>query len=64
MKKETVSFISFLVLFTLIGYVGASDGSPVSGPSAADQVLGSPLLILVALLIIDVIAFGYRKLRK
>lgn len=32
--------------------------------SAASKFLGSPLLILVALIVINVIAFAYHKFRK
>jgi cadmium resistance protein CadD (predicted permease) len=61
MKIGVVS-IHFLVLltllFVLVTRVSASDGS------AADQFLGSPLLILVSLIAIDIIAFMYHKLLR
>jgi hypothetical protein len=47
----------FLFL-ALIGHAYAAGGSFV------DQFLGSPLLVLVAVIAIDAIAFAYRKIRK
>jgi hypothetical protein len=58
MEKRVVATAYFLVLFALVNHVRASDGSVL------DQFLGSPLLILVALLVIDIIALAYHKLRK
>jgi len=47
-----------LFLFVLIGTVNAVDESFV------DQFLGSPLLVLVAIIVIDIVAFIYHKMRK
>jgi len=52
------SFILLLSLFASINVVRAAD------ESFADQFLGSPLLILTAFIIIDVVAFVYHKIRK
>jgi len=59
MERKIVSglYVS-LFLFALANVVEASDGS------FTDQFLGNPLLILSALIIIDVIAFLYHKIRK
>jgi hypothetical protein len=47
-----------VLLLSLIGLVSASDGS------LPTQFLGSPLLILGALLVIDTAALAYHRLRK
>lgn len=52
------SLFLLLLLFALIRVVWATDGS------LATQFLGSPLLILVALIILDAIAFVYHKIRR
>jgi hypothetical protein len=57
-KTRKSILYSMLVLFSLIGNVWATD------ESFADQFLGSPLLILASVIIIDVIALVYHKLRK
>jgi cadmium resistance protein CadD (predicted permease) len=49
---------SILFLFALVSYANAAD------QSFADQFLGSPLLILVSIIVIDAIAFVYHKIRK
>ncbi|MGD0496103.1 MAG: hypothetical protein ABSB28_08680 [Candidatus Bathyarchaeia archaeon] len=49
---------ALVLLSALIGTVRAADDSFTS------QFLGSPLLALVALVVIDVIAFVYHKIRK
>ena len=46
------------MMAALTGVVWASDDSLTT------QFLGSPLLILVALILIDAIAFAYHKIRK
>jgi hypothetical protein len=46
------------ILPALAGIVWASEDSLTT------QFLGSPLLILVALILIDAIAFAYHKIRK
>jgi len=57
-KTHKSILYSMLVLFSLIGNVWATD------EPFADQFLGSPLLILASVIIIDVIALVYHKLRK
>lgn len=49
---------SLLFLFTLVNIVNAAD------ESFADQFLSSPLLVLAAIFVIDIIALVYRKIRK
>jgi uncharacterized membrane protein YhhN len=52
----TLSFILFFLSFVSI--VGASE------ESLTEQFLGSPLLVLTAIIVIDIIALIYRKIRK
>lgn len=52
------SLYLLLLLSAIIRAVWATDDS------LATQFLGSPLLILVALIILDAIAFVYHKIRK
>jgi hypothetical protein len=47
-----------VLLLSLTNLVNASYGS------GASQFLGSPLLILATLLVIDAVALAYRRLRK
>jgi len=47
-----------LFLSAMIGHAGAAD------QYLADQFVGSPLLILASIIVIDVIAFVYHKIRK
>lgn len=56
--RKTLVLYALLFLFTLVNSVNAADGS------FADQFLGSPLLILAAIIVIDIIAFIYHKIRK
>ncbi len=59
MKRQTVSVLySLLILFPLINVVSAAD------ESFTDQFLGSPLLVLAAIIILDIIALIYHKIRK
>jgi len=59
MAKWTMLVLNlFFLLFSLIHSVNAAD------ESFANKFLGSPLLILVVLIVIDVIAFIYHKIRK
>ena len=59
MRNRVASTLCLLFLsFGLIGVVRAAD------ESFADQFLGSPLLVLVAVVLIDVIAFIYHRIRK
>jgi hypothetical protein len=58
--KRLIAFVlrSLFFLFALINIVRAD------GESFADQFLSSPLLVLTAIIIIDIIALIYRKIRK
>jgi hypothetical protein len=59
MERWTVLVLcSAFLLFALIKHAYAASGSFV------DQFLGNPLLVLVVIVIIDAIAFVYRKIRK
>lgn len=59
MRKQTVLATYLALVFSsLVGIAHAADGS------FADQFLGSPLLVLVAVLIIDLVAFVFHKVRK
>jgi hypothetical protein len=60
MKKNlaTIIFCILLLVFPLINHAYAAEESLPS------KFLGSPLLILTAIIIIDIIAFLYRKIRK
>ena len=60
MKKNlaAIVFCTLLLASTLISHAYAAEESPIS------KFLGSPLLILAAIIIIDIIAFLYRKIRK
>ncbi|HEY4674431.1 MAG TPA: hypothetical protein VIH48_00080 [Candidatus Bathyarchaeia archaeon] len=59
MKTRTVLASNLLLsLFALVNVARAAN------ESFTDQFLGSPLLALVAIAIIDVIAFVYHKIRK
>jgi hypothetical protein len=58
-KAQMLLFgIQLFVLFAEIGLVHAADESPL------DQFLGSPLLILVALIVIAALAALYHRIRK
>jgi len=58
--KRSVALVlySLFLLFGLVNIVIAADESFV------DQFLGSPLFILVAIIVIDLVAFIYHKVRK
>jgi hypothetical protein len=59
MKVQTkLSVFTALAFLALINSVNAADESPLG------KFLGSPLLILVALLVIVAIAVAYHKIRK
>lgn len=61
MKKNLAAIIiihTLLLVFAFTNYVYAAEESPIS------KFLGSPFLILTAIIIIDIIAFLYRKIRK
>lgn len=57
-KKTLLTLYAFSLLFPLVSSVYAEDGS------IQNQFLGSPLLILTIIIIIDIIVFLYRKLRR
>jgi hypothetical protein len=60
MKRNlaTIIFCALPLVFTLINHAHAAGESPMN------QFLGSPLLILTTIIIIDIIAYLYRKIRK
>jgi hypothetical protein len=58
MKKTKLSLHILFLLFTLITSVSAEEEPFV------DTFLGSPLLVLVAIIAIDIIALIYRKIRR
>ena len=59
MKRQmALVFASVFLMFAWINRVYAAD------ESFADQFLGSPLLILVAIIVIVAAAFVYHKIRK
>ncbi|MEM3616495.1 MAG: hypothetical protein QXJ31_01090 [Candidatus Bathyarchaeia archaeon] len=61
MKKNLATIITIHILLiasALINRVYAAEESFLS------QFLGSPLLVLTAIIIIDIIAYLYRKIRK
>jgi len=57
-RRIALASYLLLFLFTFVSTVNAAD------ESFADKFLGSPLLILVAIIAIDIIAFIYHKIRK
>jgi uncharacterized membrane protein len=59
MKRQTALVFCFLLMMAAsIGHVYAAD------ESFTDQFLGSPLLILTAIIVIVAVAFVYHKMRK
>jgi hypothetical protein len=59
MKRQTSSaFYMSLLLSTMIRAVNAA------GESFEEQLVGSPLLILVAIILVDIIAFIYHKVKR
>jgi hypothetical protein len=58
MKKVILSLHVLFFLFTFINCVGAEEEPFV------DKFLGSPLLVLASIIIIDIIAFVYHKIRR
>jgi hypothetical protein len=57
-KHVLTAFYSLFFLFAFVSYADAGDGS------FANDFLGSPLLILIILIIIDAVAFVFHKIRK
>ncbi len=58
MKKRVLTPCVLFLLFTLINSVNAQ------GDFFTDKFLSSPLIILVAIIVIDIIAFIYHKIRR
>lgn len=58
MKKTKLSVHIPFLLFVLINSVHAEE------EPFADKFLGSPLLVLAAIVVIDVIAFIYHRIRR
>jgi len=58
MKKAILPLHVLFLLFTFINSVGAEEEPFV------DKFLGSPLLVLVAIIVIDIIALIYHKIRR
>jgi len=56
--RIALALYPLLFLFTSINIANAAN------ESFTDQFLGSPLLILAAIIVIDIIAFIYHKIRK
>jgi hypothetical protein len=56
--KVQKAMVPFLMLLVSVGIAYAADDS------FADQFLGSPLLILAALIVIVILVFIYRKIVK
>jgi hypothetical protein len=57
-KRMTIAACAIFFLSTLVNHVSAADGS------FTEQFVGSPLLVLTAVIVIDIIAFVFRKIRK
>lgn len=58
MKKGVLAPFVLFILSYLINSVNAE------GNSFTDKLLGSPLIVLVAIIVIDVIAFIFHKIRR
>ena len=58
MKKVILPLHVLFLLFMFVSSVGAQEKPFV------DKFLGSPLLVLVAIIVIDIIAFIYHKIRR
>jgi cadmium resistance protein CadD (predicted permease) len=58
MKKIKLSWYILFLLFMLINSASAQEEPFV------DKFLGSPLLVLVAIVVIDIIAFIHHKIRR
>ncbi|MEM3703239.1 MAG: hypothetical protein QXX79_02295 [Candidatus Bathyarchaeia archaeon] len=61
MKKNLAAIIIVHMLLLASAFINRVYAAEESFPS---QFLGSPLLILTAIIIIDIIAYLYRKIRK
>lgn len=58
MKKGVLPPFVLFILSILINSVNAE------GDSFTDKFLGSPLIVLVAIIVIDIIAFIFHKIRR
>ncbi|MDH5375679.1 MAG: hypothetical protein OEZ21_04030 [Candidatus Bathyarchaeota archaeon] len=58
MKKGVLAPFVLFILSILINSVNAE------GDSFTDKFLGSPLIVLVAIIVIDIIAFIFHKIRR
>jgi hypothetical protein len=63
-RVETVKRRMVLVLFFVVSLSGLFNVVNATDGSFADQFVGSPLLILTAIIIIDIVAFFYHKVRR
>ncbi|MEM3566366.1 MAG: hypothetical protein QXK18_05790 [Candidatus Bathyarchaeia archaeon] len=61
MKKNLVAIIIVHILLLVSAFTNRVYAAEESLPN---KFLGSPLLILTAIIIIDIIAYLYRKIRK
>ncbi|MBS7621840.1 hypothetical protein KEJ32_07000 [Candidatus Bathyarchaeota archaeon] len=61
MKKNLVAIIVVNILLLIFAFTNRVYAAEESFPS---RFLGSPLLVLTAIIIIDIIAYLYRKIRK
>jgi len=57
-NRKLLALYPLTFLFALISSANAAEDSLV------DQFLGSPLIILVAIIVIDIVAFIYHKVRR
>ena len=58
MKKGVLAPFVLFILSSLINSVNAE------GDSFTDKFLGSPLIVLVTIIVIDIIAFIFNKIRR
>jgi hypothetical protein len=58
MKKGVLAPFVLFILSSLINSVNAE------GDSFTDKFLGSPLIVLVTIIVIDIIAFIFHKIRR
>jgi len=57
-NRKLLALYPLTFLFVFISSANAAEDS------LADQFLGSPLIILVAIIVIDIVAFIYHKVRR
>ncbi|MDH5482855.1 MAG: hypothetical protein OEY22_08255 [Candidatus Bathyarchaeota archaeon] len=58
--KRLMAIFSHLLFFLL----ASANIARATNEPFVDQFIGSPLLVLVAIIVIDIIAFVYHKIRK